>query len=177
MPQHSTADLKRRQAFLRKTAEDLRLVKTDQALRKQRTQLYYAIDFSAIYSYAYRTHNKAFFSDLLIESANGSSMHPQSSDDRKYARFQATLDLLFAPASSHKLLLIPPYALELADHVNGQLQPAPGNRRRSQSGHFECDGRLVLVVADSESKNSDVIRGDDAELNFNFTVLHVVKPE
>ena len=93
-----------RRDFLRSVRDALQLLLLDAELLENGFVYFYVVDFAAIYGYVYKTPNAPF---LPI---------PGEPDERTFARQQVALQTLFTK-HGRPLLLIPPYAAELRNHV------------------------------------------------------------
>jgi hypothetical protein len=100
------ATLEERREFLASMNDALRFLETDLVLQQKGFRYSYVADFSAIYAYIYKT-----FEPQSVSSLQGES------EERVFARRQLALRLIFSDAN-RPVLLIPPYAAELRNHLN-----------------------------------------------------------
>ena len=100
----SPTAFEQRKQFLIDMLRELTLLETDLELAARGARPLYVIDFAAIFAYSYKT---------IEESA--SATWPAEPPERVFARRQIALQLVFA--DTKRLLLIPPYAAELRNHV------------------------------------------------------------
>jgi hypothetical protein len=97
-----------RTAFLYHLQRNLRLLQSDLDLREQGYKYFFVVDFSAIFAYSYKTYDKDAVASI-----------PDEDEARIFARQHAALSLIFDRESfADPLLLIPPYAAELKNHLN-----------------------------------------------------------
>ena len=94
-----------RRRFLTNVGKQLSLLEKDMILQNDKYELLHVVDFSAIFAYVYKAFDQASIPSLGSEPA-----------PRKFARQQVALELMFS--SGWPLLLIPPYALELKNHLD-----------------------------------------------------------
>jgi len=96
--------VEQRRKFLIKIRDTLLLLRTDAELIAGGVDVYYIVDFAAIYGYIYKTPDPPF---LPI---------PGESEEQTFARRQVALEILFT-RFHQPLLLIPPYVAELQNHL------------------------------------------------------------
>jgi hypothetical protein len=94
-----------RMDFLRALQRNLKLLLADIDVGSTHDYLF-VIDFAAIYAYIYRTKVPGIFPTI-----------PGESSEQSYARGQLALEVVFS-GKIRPLLLIPPYATELTNHLN-----------------------------------------------------------
>src|SRR5258708_6834345 len=94
-----------RREFLYELQHNLRLLDRDLEAKQAGFRYLFVVDFSAIYTYAYK-----IFRGKSVASI------PQEPGGRVFARQQAALGLIFN-GFADPLLLIPPYAAELDNHL------------------------------------------------------------
>ena len=102
----TTSSIAERRAFLQQTQTDLRLLQADVRLARRGYRFHYIVDFAAIFAYAYKTFRPDFLPRPWPES-----------DERVFAKVQTALSLVFN-SKQRQLLLIPPYALEIRNHLD-----------------------------------------------------------
>jgi hypothetical protein len=95
-----------RRRFLEEMERELKLLEDDLLLKREGFRYSYVVDFSAIYAYIYKT-----FTWRSIQGVHSKWR------ERTFARWQVALKLLFADPR-RPLLLIPPYAAELRNHLD-----------------------------------------------------------
>src|SRR5450755_3387940 len=93
-----------RKKFLQTLQKDLALLLGDLDVAITHKYLY-VVDFAAIYAYVYRT-----------VAPPGRPTLPDDTIERSYSRRQVALGLVFS-GQVRPLLLIPPYATELRNHL------------------------------------------------------------
>jgi len=98
--------IEERRGLLENIQRELRLLETDLLLRQEGYRYSYVVDFAAIYSYVYKT----------FEPGSISRLHGETRE-KGFARAQVALKLIFSD-ERRPVLLIPPYALELRNHLD-----------------------------------------------------------
>src|SRR5579864_1760278 len=124
--------LELRRAFLRSVRDALIILQGDVELQDNDFQFFYIVDFAAIYSWVYKTSHHPF---IRI---------PGESEEQIFARRQMALQTLFS--GRWPLLLIPPYATELKNHLDSVSNK--GKLAAVDAGNYR--ERLTRLIEKSE---------------------------
>ncbi len=97
------------QNFARYSEASLTLLENDLILKENGWKVYYAVDFSEIHSFLHP------FSYIGDETVFGVKRIPNEDDEETLIREQTVLTFIFEHLSN--LVLLPPYAVELSNHI------------------------------------------------------------
>lgn len=155
-------------AFLNNLKRDLALLLTDLEAAKTHEYLF-VVDFAAIYAYVYRTAGPAW-------------MHAgDESEEQLYARCQLALQLVFS-GQIQPLLLIPPYARELSNHLKMLAQLVDRSTAILQPSELRTRLRAMITASDEfmtfaqlESEGTSV--ADSARLQAALNIGRQYFPE
>ena len=150
-----TTSQEQRRVFLRSVRDALTVLLRDLELQEGGFQYFYVVDFAAIYAWVYKTFDHPF---IRI---------PGESDERIFARRHMALQTLFS--GRQPLILIPPYATELKNHIDslstrGKLAVVDAGLYRDKLSRLISQSDLFKEFVQLRSRESELAaneaRGD-----------------